>query len=112
MEGRSGATYLAAKSGLPVIPVAALGTEDAVVKDRLTHFRRLHVRAAIGLPFTLPPLSAKNRGEQIQRGTDEIMCRIAALLPPDRRGVYANHPRLLELLKSEPDKIPIEILGQ
>jgi hypothetical protein len=26
------------------------------------------------------------------------MCRIAALLPPDRRGVYAEHPRLKELL--------------
>ena len=30
--------------------------------------------------------------------TDEIMCRIAALLPPDHRGVYADHPRLHALL--------------
>jgi 1-acyl-sn-glycerol-3-phosphate acyltransferase len=32
--------------------------------------------------------------------TDEIMCRIAALLPPAYRGVYSDHPRLKELLTS------------
>jgi hypothetical protein len=26
------------------------------------------------------------------------MCRIAAMLPPERRGAYAEHPRLKELL--------------
>jgi len=26
------------------------------------------------------------------------MCRIAALLPAEKRGVYADHPRLMELL--------------
>jgi hypothetical protein len=26
------------------------------------------------------------------------MCQIAALLPPDHRGVYADHPRLHALL--------------
>jgi 1-acyl-sn-glycerol-3-phosphate acyltransferase len=31
--------------------------------------------------------------------TDEIMCQIAALLPESYRGVYADHPRLKELLK-------------
>ncbi len=109
LEGRAGTTYLAAKSGLPIVPVAATGTEDAVVMDRLKHFRRLHIRAYVGEPFTLPPLSNKNRGEQIQQGTDEIMCRIAALLPPDRRGVYANHPRLMELLDAERDKDTVEM---
>jgi hypothetical protein len=29
------------------------------------------------------------------------MCRIAALLPPDRRGAYAEHPRLQELLAGD-----------
>jgi hypothetical protein len=30
------------------------------------------------------------------------MCRIAALLPPEQRGVYAEHPRLKELLENHP----------
>jgi len=39
-----------------------------------------------------------DRDAWLQEQTDEIMCQIAALLPPDHRGVYAGHPRLLELL--------------
>jgi len=30
------------------------------------------------------------------------MCRIAALLPEQYRGVYADHPRLKELLQKQP----------
>jgi hypothetical protein len=35
----------------------------------------------------------------MQQYTEEVMCRIAALLPEQRRGIYAQHPRLKELLK-------------
>jgi 1-acyl-sn-glycerol-3-phosphate acyltransferase len=34
----------------------------------------------------------------MQKFTDEVMCRIAVLLPEERRGFYADHPRLKELL--------------
>jgi hypothetical protein len=37
------------------------------------------------------------------------MCRIAGLLPESHRGVYADHPRLTELLqesKADQDVIP------
>jgi 1-acyl-sn-glycerol-3-phosphate acyltransferase len=37
----------------------------------------------------------------LSRSTEEIMCRIAALLPPEYRGFYKDHPRLQELLKEE-----------
>jgi hypothetical protein len=46
----------------------------------------------------LPPLGAKNREEQLLHYTDEIMCQIAALLPEDMRGFYADQPRLAEIL--------------
>jgi 1-acyl-sn-glycerol-3-phosphate acyltransferase len=36
----------------------------------------------------------------MREATDEIMCQIAALLPEKYRGVYADHPRLQELLNS------------
>jgi 1-acyl-sn-glycerol-3-phosphate acyltransferase len=36
----------------------------------------------------------------MQAVTEEIMCRIAALLPEKYRGVYADHPRLNELLSA------------
>jgi 1-acyl-sn-glycerol-3-phosphate acyltransferase len=97
-----GASYLAAKAGVPVLPVGVTGTEDVVVKDRLRHFKRIHIHIRIGTPFMLPPLNRHERDKILQQSTDEIMCQIAVLLPPAYRGVYAEHPRLAELLQSTP----------
>ncbi len=99
LPGKPGAVYLAAKSGLPLIPIGVVGTEDAVVKYRLKRFKRLDVTARVGEPYTLPPMPRAGRDEWLQAQTDDLMCRIAALLPPDHRGVYADHPRLLEMLR-------------
>jgi 1-acyl-sn-glycerol-3-phosphate acyltransferase len=96
--GKPGVAYLAAKSGLPIVPVALTGTEDRVVLDNLKHLRRSHFMGVAGQSFSLPPLSGKNRDETLQEYTYEIMCRIAVLLPEDKRGVYAEHPRLKALL--------------
>lgn len=97
LPGKPGAAYIAAKTGVQLIPVALWGTEDRVVKERLSRFKRLDIRIRIGEPFTLPRLQRKNRDEMLQQGTDEMMCRIATMLPEKYRGVYADHPRLLEL---------------
>jgi 1-acyl-sn-glycerol-3-phosphate acyltransferase len=99
-----GASYLAAKAGVPVLPVAVTGTEDVVVKDRLRHFKRIHIRIRVGEPFMLPPLNKQERDKILQQSTDEMMCQIAALLPPAYRGIYADHPRLAELLRSTPSQ--------
>jgi 1-acyl-sn-glycerol-3-phosphate acyltransferase len=97
-EGKDGASYLAAKTGLPILPVGVTGTEDEVVSERLRHFKRLNIVAQVGKPFTLPPLSIKDRETQLPLYTEEIMCQIAALLPESYRGFYADHPRTRELL--------------
>lgn len=107
--GKPGAAYLAAKAGVPIVPLAIIGTEDKVVYQRLRRFRRLDIKIRVGEPFELPPMPRKNRDEFIQQSTDEIMCRIAALLPPEYRGVYAEHPRLWELLGAESDSLEKEI---
>ncbi len=100
-EGKPGAAYLAGKTGLPIIPVGLTGTEDRVVKARLRRLRRLDINIRIGDPFYLPPMDRKNRDAYLEQNTDEIMCRIAALIPPSYRGVYADHPRLYELLEEQ-----------
>jgi 1-acyl-sn-glycerol-3-phosphate acyltransferase len=96
--GRPGTAYLAAKSGVPVVPVGVIGTEDCVVRANLKRLRRSKVTVRIGVPFTLPPVPKGNKDEAMEAGTEEIMCRIAALLPDNYRGVYAEHMRVLELL--------------
>jgi 1-acyl-sn-glycerol-3-phosphate acyltransferase len=99
IEAKPGGIYLAWKAGVPVQPVALTGTEDAVVAARLKHFKRLNIKIVAGQPFTLPSVKGKERDAAMQQYTDEVMCRIAALLPEDRRGTYAQHPRLKELVK-------------
>lgn len=96
-SGKDGASYLAAKSGLPILPVGITGTEDAVVMQRLKHFKRLQITGHVGKTFNLPALSVKDRESQLPQFTDEIMCQIAALLPESYRGIYADHPRTAEL---------------
>lgn len=98
-QAKPGVAYLAAKSGAPVIPVALWGTEDRVVRENLRRFKRSQVTLKVGKPFTLPPLPRENRAEFLEVQTEEIMAQIAALLPENYRGVYANSPRVAELLK-------------
>jgi len=97
IEGKPGVSYLAAKLGRPILPVALAGTEDKVLFGNLKRLRRTHVIVNAGPAFTLPPLPRENRDETLKQYTDEIMCRIASMLPEKYRGVYANHPRLKEL---------------
>jgi len=98
-EGKPGVAYLASKVDIPIIPIAITGTEDRLIKYNLKHFRRSHIIVRAGDPFKLPPISVKDREAGLRTATDEIMCQIAAMLPEKYRGVYAEHPRLKELLK-------------
>ncbi|MBI5823658.1 MAG: 1-acyl-sn-glycerol-3-phosphate acyltransferase [Chloroflexi bacterium] len=98
-QGKPGVAYLASKMQWPIVPVAIAGTEDRLVKNSLKKFKRAPVRLVAGKAFTLPPFPKENRDEKLQEYTDEIMCRIAVMLPEKNRGYYAEHPRLRELLK-------------
>lgn len=98
IEAKPGVSYLAAKMGFPIIPVALTGSDDSNVFGSLKRFRRPHLTATAGEPFCLPALPEENRDEFLKRCTDEIMCRIAALLPAGQRGFYTDHPRLKEIL--------------
>ena len=98
IEAKSGAAYLAAKTGATIVPIGITGTEDKVMKQRLKRAKRLNVSIEIGDPFNIPALPNLNRDEFLEKYTDEIMCRIAALLPESYRGIYSEHPRLMELL--------------
>ena len=101
IEAKPGVSYLATKLNRPIVPVAITGTEDKNLLGNLKQLRRAHVTVTAGPAFVLPPLPRENRDEALKRYTDEIMCRIAAILPEKYRGVYADHPRLKEILGGE-----------
>lgn len=96
LEGKPGTVLLAAKANAPIVPVAISGTEDAV--RQLLSLRRPDLTVRIGAPIRIPPFDRHNRDEIFKQYTDEIMCRIAALLPAKYHGFYKNHPRLREML--------------
>lgn len=98
IEGKPGVAYLAARSGFPVVPIAITGTEDKVIFGNIKRFRKSTITLTSTKPFIIPPLPKDNRDAALRKATDEIMCQIAALLPERYRGVYAEHPRLKELL--------------
>lgn len=101
IEAKPGVTYLAAKLNRPIVPVAITGTEDKVVIANLKRLRKSRFTVTAGPYFTLPPLPRQNRDEMLRRYTDEIMCRIAVMLPEKYRGVYAEHPMLKEFLPNQ-----------
>jgi 1-acyl-sn-glycerol-3-phosphate acyltransferase len=98
--GKMGVAFLASKSGYPVVPVALTGTEDRGVVANLKRFRKSKIKVVIGKPFMIEVPKGKGREEALRQATDEIMCRIAAMLPESYRGVYADHPRTKELLQN------------
>jgi 1-acyl-sn-glycerol-3-phosphate acyltransferase len=89
-EGRSGAAYLAYRTGVPVVPVAVAGQEK--VFPSLRRLRRARVRISFGPPFRPPPAASgqKPSASEIRAFTEEIMYRLAALLPPEYRGLYSD----------------------
>jgi 1-acyl-sn-glycerol-3-phosphate acyltransferase len=96
LPGKAGIVLLALKSGAPIVPVGITGTESGVKK--LLTFRRPHLIARFGKAFSIPAINALHRAEELKHWTDEVMCRIGALLPESYRGFYRDHPRLKELL--------------
>lgn len=98
IRGKTGLAFLADEASVPVIPIAVSGTE--MVFQHWLRLRRPVLSLRIGKPFHLPPLGSNNRSSSLRHNTDEIMCQIAAMLPPEYWGVYADHPRLAELLSS------------
>ncbi len=85
-KGHDGAAWLASRSDAEIIPIAMWGHEH-IISDWL-HLRRPHVHFHVAEPFHLPPEAREARTRKLRIYTDMIMHRIAAMLPPDRRGYY------------------------
>jgi 1-acyl-sn-glycerol-3-phosphate acyltransferase len=97
-KGKTGVAYLASRANAPIVPVAITGTQN--VGASLKRLRRAAVTYTIGQPFHLPA-EGRAKGEKLEEYTDLIMCHIAALLPPEYRGVYRDHPLLERIANGE-----------
>jgi 1-acyl-sn-glycerol-3-phosphate acyltransferase len=90
-RAKPGVGFMIDAAQVPVVPVGLTGTTDDLLK-RGFRGKRPHVIIRIGEPLSLPPIEAQGaeRREARQRYADLVMARIADLLPPSYRGVYAE----------------------
>jgi len=98
-RAKPGVAYLASLVDCPVVPIAHWGTEGTM--SSWLQLRRPRIEVRVGPPFHLPSLDPQDRSGSLRRNADEVMCHLAALMPTERWGRYAEHPRLRELLRAE-----------
>lgn len=89
LPGKPGITLLAVRSGVPILPIAYWGAEN--FWDNLKHLRRTPFHVAVGRPFMVDTGGEGLSKDVRQRIADEIMLKIAELLPEQYRGAYP-HP--------------------
>jgi 1-acyl-sn-glycerol-3-phosphate acyltransferase len=88
LQGKPGVVALALRSSAPLLPIAFYGYEN--FWPNLKRLRRSPFNVVVGKPFRL-----NTRGEALSRDvrqevTDEIMYKVAELLPERYRGYYHN----------------------
>ena len=85
-----GVVFLALKSKAPVLIIVTHGGEK--YKDNLKKLRRTDFHFALGKPFILKAVNDAVDSQTRKQMLDEVMYQMAALLPPEYRGVYAGLP--------------------
>jgi len=92
-EAFPGAGLIALRTGIPILPMAITGSQRLGLPQMFLRlpFPRQHVTITYGEPFMLER-PARINGEAAKAATQEIMGRIAALLPPEYRGYYGSTP--------------------
>ena len=97
IQAKSGTVLLAERAGVQIIPVGIQGTEECMAK--LRRFNRPSIKVSYGAAYSMPSIDRNDRESSVRRNTDEMMCRIAALLPEQYHGFYRGNPRITEIQK-------------
>ncbi|HEX4204149.1 MAG TPA: lysophospholipid acyltransferase family protein [Ktedonobacteraceae bacterium] len=89
-KAHAGLAMIALRAGVPVLPVAIWGSEQVFKKFGA------EVTISYGKPLVLKSKGPKITREDIDNGTQTIMQSIAAMLPPQYRGLYADQSPQVE----------------
>lgn len=98
-EGKPGSALLAYKMDVPLLPAVVTGTDK--MSESFLKLRKMKVTVEFGQLFRLPQREGLDNKDWLKLATDEIMCHIAAILPPERRGFYADYPRVQEIIAGQ-----------
>jgi 1-acyl-sn-glycerol-3-phosphate acyltransferase len=92
--GKHGTAYVATRMDVPLVPMAIIGGESFY--SCLSRLQRVPVRINLGRAFRLRRPGGVVRRKMLHQMTEEVMYRMARLLPPERRGVYSDLSRATE----------------
>ncbi|MBI2955358.1 MAG: 1-acyl-sn-glycerol-3-phosphate acyltransferase [Chloroflexi bacterium] len=90
--GHPGAAILALQAHAPILPVGIAGTQNVLRFPNI--FKRPYCKMNVGRAFTLSADSGKDR---LADAVDEMMLRVADLLPEEYRGVYGRERNASEV---------------
>ena len=88
LKAHPGIVMLAIHSGAPLLPVAHWGGEKFLAN--LKRFRRTDFHIRVGEPFRLQTEGLKMTHQTRQEIVDQMMYKLAELLPEEYRGAYAD----------------------
>jgi 1-acyl-sn-glycerol-3-phosphate acyltransferase len=96
IKAHDGFALIAFKGNVSVLPVATWGSEKVLKKGRIGPWRpTIHIR--YGKPITFTPSGKRYTREELEQATTETMKAIAAMLPPEYRGFYADDQKSEEV---------------
>ena len=99
--GHPGVVLVALQSQAPILPVVYFGGEK--LRNNLSHLRRTNFSIVVGSPFRINPGPGRTTREVRLKIASEIMYQMAALLPPEYRGLYSDLSQASEeYLRFEP----------
>ena len=88
LKAHPGIITLALRSGAPLLPVVHWGGEN--FSRDIKRLKRIDFHIRVGKPFKLDPGNERVTHAIRQQMVDEMMYRLAALLPEYYRGAYAD----------------------
>jgi len=91
---RPGTAFLAARTRARILPIGLIGMDE--VFEKLGKFKRPKIKIIVGEVFGPYDVTVKGkeRKEVLNRIGDEIMLKIAALIPADKHGYLSENPEL------------------
>lgn len=87
-KAHPGVVTLALLSNAPILPMVYYGGE--LFGENMRRLRRTDFKIVVGQPFCIDARGVKVTNKIRQRILEEIMYRLAVLLPPAYRGYYKN----------------------
>ncbi len=90
-RGKPGIVHMAARTGAHLQPVAIVGVVGYT--ENLKRFRKTPVQVTFGAPYHIGRSSSRPSRDDGQALVDDAMVRLAALMPPELRGVYGDAGR-------------------